>query len=1092
MSRLDQNIRKTEEVPSLVLQQFKGLSLKLDFTNRDKSSFQQLDNFDLYIPGSIRKILPATLYGGPYGANLLNASEYLAQANNPAGGIRRIIGVGADGKLYDTTTAALYSDTSALLGVPVTIPTILQYPGFFLPYNIRSWQKNTMYNLHDAVIEYGTDGNIYVFEVTSIGTSGNIEPIWPTSGTILDGSTLAPTFNTTVGGTTNDGTAVWTCKGHSPWVASAGHVVGDYIIDSNGNIQAVIQTNPPATSGTSPPSWANNFGDSTIDGGTLVLIPNVIYTPNVVWQCLLAPGWIVNHSYSLGNAIVDPNGNIQVITTAGRTGSGVTLIWTNRGIPNSSRFFAYFLSIVSKGKQPIRVVEWQYDPTSIVESPKMTIGQMGVSMPEMPIELGGFSVTPNLNGYSPSAGRFYLWTLYNPNTLQESSPSPFVGQTKITKVDAGGVTVTINGSLLQPLPIPPTPATGNKQPVFSSYQNYYMAIPLSVLTPSIGQGYSTIRVYATKDGGQNFFLVNTLFDDQGNQISNSDGSIPITLLTTLQAVRGWTDYYPLPESQMLVPSVRVYEGSGAINLVPDPINLGAAAWSATTPGPATNAIYVAIGGAPDGSNSFQIDGPNTTKNVWKSANIAVKSQPYYFQMFLDKSSGTGGTMKVVVQTPGGGALLTLTQSDSTASTLMGTFTPNAGQRRVQIVVYVQGVTIAADTSLVWADPLLQVGTTFNATPVNYPTTDASLLLPAPTAFSNNPPPIARAAELFNDAMFFVDDVDPTKIEYSQQGKYESVGLNNFVRSSTKQGSAILELTKTFNRLMVTKERSIEQITSYPPGEPAAVDPQHGVLSYRSSVPYGTDLFSLMTHGLGKLGPNQAVTEAGTIDVAFNALLVGDDIKPLIDSINASTLRAQNITTKMPCPAILNNQDLYLLAYAVGNGFNDNVLLRYMGRTEGFSRMTALPNGQQIITIREIQLPNGQTAIMALCADSKSYLLFNGTQDGTITAIAVTQPLPTPQDLSQELIDTRKNFRSLVFEGVGLDSFDVYAATDVQFNPDGTATTFPWGPNRIINNEVDLGFPAKQVVIKIVNARSSPVTPVISYINLNYDIEGEAA
>src|SRR5258708_8157386 len=106
---------------SLILQGFRGLSLKLDFVNRDKNSFQQLDNVDLYIPGSLRKVLPAVLYGGPYGANILNCIEYLAQPNNPSGGIRRLIGVGAYGQLYDlaiATPSLAYLDTRSSLGSP--------------------------------------------------------------------------------------------------------------------------------------------------------------------------------------------------------------------------------------------------------------------------------------------------------------------------------------------------------------------------------------------------------------------------------------------------------------------------------------------------------------------------------------------------------------------------------------------------------------------------------------------------------------------------------------------------------------------------------------------------------------------------------------------------------------------------------------------------------------------------------------------------------------------------------------------------------------------------------------------------------------
>src|SRR5258708_30450182 len=136
-NNLVNNKAKVQEIPGLALQQFTGLSLKLDFANRDKNSWQTLDNFDLYVPGSLRKVLPAVLYGGPYGANILNCIEYLAQPNNPSGGIRRLIGVGADGKLYDfasATPAVAYLYTRSYLGSPAaTLPYMLHDPGVYIP-----------------------------------------------------------------------------------------------------------------------------------------------------------------------------------------------------------------------------------------------------------------------------------------------------------------------------------------------------------------------------------------------------------------------------------------------------------------------------------------------------------------------------------------------------------------------------------------------------------------------------------------------------------------------------------------------------------------------------------------------------------------------------------------------------------------------------------------------------------------------------------------------------------------------------------------------------------------------------------------------
>lgn len=1091
-NNLPARLKKQQETPFLEIKNFGGLSLKLTPPNRPKNSFQVLDNFDLYLPGSIRKILPAVEYGGPYGANILNCLEYLAQPNNPAGGIRRLIGVGADGNLYDmasATPATPYAVTNPLLGTPQSIPTILQFPGFYIPFNIRSWFASTAYAQYDAVLEYGPDGNVYVFAIltsAAAGTSGSVEPVWPSFGTVIDGSASTPSWNTMVGGTTADGTVVWTCRGKPSWQASHAYSTpGTLILDPNGNIEDVRVA---GTSGTHQPTWPVLLNQVTIDN-------------SVTWRCWQNPTWapstnyITYNGFPVGNAIIDSNGNIQQCTTAGTSSSGSFsgITWTNVGMPNSNRFFAYFLAIICPGVQPIRIVEWQYDPTSNVETPKITVGQMGCSPATVPPEIGGIILTPNLNGYNPIAGRAYQWTYYNPQTLQESSPSPFAGKTTIIETDNSNSQVTINGSIVFPLPIPVTP-TGTQGLQNTSYQIYYMAIPVSAFPPPIGQGYTTIRVYATKDGGSVFFLVPTLYDEDGHQITNSDGSIPISLLQSLSVANTWTDYFPIPVPQPAVPSVRVYEGGGPINLAPDPIQLGAASWS---PGIGTG-IFVAEGTAPNGGNSFEITGPNTSNNTYVSSNISVSAQEYYFQMYLDKTAGTSGTMTAQIVRPSGSVLLTLTQADSTAGILSGTFTPTSVEKTVFIRVSVNGVTITSADNLAWSEPVLQVGAALNPAQTLYPTVDDSLTIPAPLAFANNPPPIARSAELYLDAMMFVDNINPTRIWFSQQNQYEKVPITNYVQSSTDKGPVILQLVRVLDRLILLKERAIEQISTYPPTTPSAVDPQHGGLAYRSGVPFGVSLFALMTHGLGKLSLAAAITESQSIDSAYDTILIGDDIKPIIDTFSPGELHAQNLTTTLPSPTILNDLNLFLIAYTdvypLDGAFNRYILARYMGTSAGFSRFIPFnPSTESLnmITVREVQPPAGGTGgwanagdgnayIMALLNNATSQILFAGTQDGTLTATAVTQPLPTLEDIAPELWDTQKIFRTLYVEGSDIDNFQV------SFSVDG-GTTFPWGPYPL-TQRYKMGIPGKQLTIKLTHSAATSNTPIITSLRLDYDVD----
>jgi hypothetical protein len=132
--------------------------------------------------------------------------------------------------------------------------------------------------------------------------------------------------------------------------------------------------------------------------------------------------------------------------------------------------------------------------------------------------------------------------------------------------------------------------------------------------------------------------------------------------------------------------------------------------------------------------------------------------------------------------------------------------------------------------------------------------------------------------------------------------------------------------------------------------------------------------------------------------------------------------------------------------------------------------------------------------MALTDDAESWILFAGTQDGSIIATAITQPLPTPADLPPELWNSDKKFRAIWFEGEDLGGFQVFLATDRQLNADGTFSSFPWGPFAIINNKVDCNIGvAKRIGIKLVHAVASAlgVTPLITYINIDYDIMAEA-
>ena len=167
-----------------------GLSLKVDTDSRDPMSFQLLDNMDHYIDGSIRKVLPPLGYGGNYGnpaTTILNFIEYRF-ADNAA---LQLIGVGADGNLYDLTTSAQVGSLLAFVNAPLTVPPFLAVlAGVLIPYNFRIWKATTAYAVGDAIIKYSAvDGNLYIFSVTDIttGITGATEQAYPATGSVVDG-----------------------------------------------------------------------------------------------------------------------------------------------------------------------------------------------------------------------------------------------------------------------------------------------------------------------------------------------------------------------------------------------------------------------------------------------------------------------------------------------------------------------------------------------------------------------------------------------------------------------------------------------------------------------------------------------------------------------------------------------------------------------------------------------------------------------------------------------------------------------------------------------------------------------------------------
>jgi len=164
------------------------------------------------------------------------------------------------------------------------------------------------------------------------------------------------------------------------WAISTAYTVGQYIFDDNGNIQ---QVSTAGTSGTSQPPWASTVGDFTIDGtGTLVwtcmgdsgtsgaTLPawsstygTTVSDGTVNWICVgnavqnwgtayptVAPAnqpsayvgadcryWAPNTTVAPGYAILDANGNVQLMSSTAPVG-GTSYLPTSYTISTGSPY----------------------------------------------------------------------------------------------------------------------------------------------------------------------------------------------------------------------------------------------------------------------------------------------------------------------------------------------------------------------------------------------------------------------------------------------------------------------------------------------------------------------------------------------------------------------------------------------------------------------------------------------------------------------------------------------------------------------------------------------------------------------------------
>lgn len=174
-----------------------------------------------------------------------------------------------------------------------------------------TWEPSSPYNATIAA-QFVIDSNGAIQVSLNTGTSALAAPDW----------------NTTIGDTTPDG-VTWINRGKAAWQANTQFTPGQLVLNAAGQIQSVLTG---GTSGGAAPGWT---GTNTSDNA-------------VTWTSAGNLPWQQSTNLSVGQAIIDPNGNIQVVVTAGESGPSApgwnktpgqnttdnTVTWINAGYTN--------------------------------------------------------------------------------------------------------------------------------------------------------------------------------------------------------------------------------------------------------------------------------------------------------------------------------------------------------------------------------------------------------------------------------------------------------------------------------------------------------------------------------------------------------------------------------------------------------------------------------------------------------------------------------------------------------------------------------------------------------------------------------------
>jgi hypothetical protein len=537
---------------------FKGLDIQPDVLSRPFDSWRRLENCDLFVPGSIRKIIGPKFLGGPYVSTTPPPPPPLQMVNLP---VQQYESTGSDQvfgpppTLPLTATVLLQTDIQpgdlliALVTVQGYAPGVGSVIGPLdalanwnvIDGSIAAVEGLTTILSHvvgggegpTVTFSYSSNNNFSGYSmnvvVIAVRYADNVNPVTKYVSTTAPAN-FGPTNNFNGPVTDIANTLIFALYQAYDKKITPGNIAGTSLIFDTQSVGGQIFwtgamwekpfVGPGATGAfNSPTGWSSagpNPSDLILAINSAPIPPPTPPQPQLIVEMAAYKQFPTTPFVDIG--IGNLGGLFDLISGAhlGDLGGdpGQPFVCMFPGTAFGGAAILYLLSTM-KGAPPKK-----YDGINVTD--------IGVTPPIGPVAVQIQQSASNTNAYLMQLGIQYLWTYFNSETLHESSPSP---------VD--------NTSIITPVTNHPALATP-----------FITQIKLTIPTPdpAVGTGYNRIRVYRTRDGGQTFFLLPKVRAADGTNLSDANLSIARTSGAAMVVYDGVTATNNAPADDALLVS----------------------------------------------------------------------------------------------------------------------------------------------------------------------------------------------------------------------------------------------------------------------------------------------------------------------------------------------------------------------------------------------------------------------------------------------------------------------------------------------------------------------------------------------------------